>query len=160
MATTLQVGEKAPAFKSKDQHGETVQLADYKGKKIALYFYPADDTPVCTVQSCNLRDNHAMLKKAGFTVIGVSPDGVASHKKFEQKFGLPFTLVADEKKEIVNKYGVWGEKNMYGNIVIGVHRTTFLIDEKGVIRKIFLKPKNKAHAEEIIRAWNELEGKK
>jgi thioredoxin-dependent peroxiredoxin len=159
MATTLKVGEKAPVFKGKDQNGKTISLADFKGKTVVIYFYPADDTPVCTVQSCNLRDNYALLKKEGFMVIGISPDGVASHKKFEEKFDLPFTLVADDKREIVEKYGVWGEKNMYGNIVIGVHRTTFIIDEKGIIRKIFLKPKNKAHAEEIVKAWKELKGK-
>ena len=108
-----------------------------------------------SVQSCNLRDNYALLQKEGFTVIGISPDGVASHKKFEQKFELPFTLIADEQRDILNKYGVWGEKNMYGNIVIGVHRTTFVIDEKGIIVKIFTRPKNKAHAEEIVK-FNEL----
>ncbi len=156
MATSLIVGQKAPSFKSKDQNGKAVSLADYKGKRVVIYFYPADNTPVCTVQSCNLRDNYALLKKEGYTVIGISPDGVASHKKFEEKFELPFTLVTDESKEILNKYGVWGEKNMYGNKVIGVHRTTFMIDEKGVIVKIFLKPKNKAHAEEIIKAGNEI----
>ncbi len=156
MATTLTVGQKAPTFKSKDQNGNTISLSDFKGKKLVIYFYPADDTPVCTVQSCNLRDNYALLKKEGYTVLGISPDGVVSQKKFETKFDLPFTLVTDEKKEIVNKYGVWGEKNMYGNIVIGVHRTTFIIDEKGVIVKIFLKPKNKAHAEEIIKAGKEI----
>ena len=155
MATTLKEGQEAPAFKGKNQNGETVSLADYKGKKVVLYFYPADDTPVCTVQSCNLRDNYALLQKEGFTVIGISPDGVASHKKFEQKFELPFTLIADEQRDILNKYGVWGEKNMYGNIVIGVHRTTFVIDEKGIIVKIFTRPKNKAHAEEIVK-FNEL----
>lgn len=156
MATSLNVGEKAPLFKSKDQNGNSVSLADFKGKPVVIYFYPADDTPVCTVQSCNLRDNYSALQKAGLAVLGISPDGVASHKKFEEKFDLPFTLVTDENKTILEKYGVWGEKNMYGNKVIGVHRTTFLIDEKGIIRKIFLKPKNKAHAEEILKAWNEI----
>jgi thioredoxin-dependent peroxiredoxin len=156
MATTLKVGDKAPAFKSKDQDGNSFSLADYKGKNVVIYFYPGDDTPVCTVQSCNLRDNFAMLKKEGLHVIGISPDGVTSHKKFTTKYDLPFTLVADESKEILNKYGVWGEKNMYGNKVIGVHRTTFIINEKGIIVKIFLKPKNKAHAEEIIKAWQAL----
>jgi thioredoxin-dependent peroxiredoxin len=152
MATSLAEGQKAPSFKGENQNGETVSLADFKGKKIVIYFYPEDDTPVCTVQSCNLRDNYASLKKAGFEVIGISPNGVDSHKKFEEKFDLPFILIADEKKEILNKYGVWGEKNMYGNLVIGVHRTTFVIDEKGIIRKIFLRPKNKAHAEEILKS--------
>jgi thioredoxin-dependent peroxiredoxin len=153
MATYLKEGDKAPALSGKDQNGKPVSLTALKGQKIVLYFYPQDDTPVCTVQSCNLRDNYALLKQHGFMVIGVSPDGVESHKKFETKFDLPFTLVADEKRAILEKYGVWGEKNMYGNTVIGVHRTTFVIDEKGVIRKIFLRPKNKAHAEEIVKAW-------
>jgi thioredoxin-dependent peroxiredoxin len=156
MATSMQVGDKAPSFKTKDQNGKTVSLSDYKGKWLAIYFYPADDTPVCTVQSCNLRDNYALLKKTGIEIVGISPDGEKSHKKFETKFDLPFTLLADESRAILEKYGVWGEKNMYGNIVIGVHRTTFLIDPKGVIRKIFLKPKNKAHAEEIVKAYTEL----
>ncbi len=156
MATSMNVGEKAPLFKGKDQNNNTTSLADFKGTPVVIYFYPADDTPVCTVQSCNLKDNYAALKKAGITVIGISPDGVESHKKFETKFDLPFKLIADQNRVILEKYGVWGEKNMYGNKVIGVHRTTFLIDEKGVIRKIFLKPKNKAHAEEILKAWSEL----
>jgi thioredoxin-dependent peroxiredoxin len=156
MATSLVVGQKAPAFKSKDQNGNTVSLADYKGQRVVIYFYPADNTPVCTIQSCNLRDNYALLKKEGYTVLGISPDGVESHKKFETKHDLPFTLVTDESKTILNKYGVWGEKNMYGNKVIGVHRTTFMINETGVIVKIFLKPKNKEHAEEIIKAGKEI----
>ncbi len=156
MATTLNVGDKAPLFKGKDQNGNSFSMADFKGKNVVIYFYPGDDTPVCTVQSSNLRDNFGLLKKAGLHLIGISPDGVNSHKKFVTKYDLPFTLVADESKEIVNKYGVWGEKNLYGNKVIGVHRTTFIINEKGIIVKIFLKPKNKAHAEEIIKAWESL----
>ncbi|RYZ16978.1 MAG: peroxiredoxin, partial [Chitinophagaceae bacterium] len=119
---------------------------------VVLYFYPADDTPVCTVQSCNLRDNYALLQQAGYQVIGISPDDVASHKKFEEKFSLPFPLLADPKRAIIEQYGVWGEKNMYGNTVIGLHRTTFVIDEKGVIAKIFLRPRNKQHAEEILKS--------
>jgi thioredoxin-dependent peroxiredoxin len=156
MPTHLKEGDKAPAFSGKDQNGKPFSLSALKGQKVVLYFYPEDDTPVCTVQGCNLRDNYALLKKHGFTVVGVSPDGVESHKKFEEKFNLPFTLVADEKKAILEKYGTWGEKNMYGNIVMGVHRNTFLIDEQGIIRKIFLRPKNKAHAEEIVKAWGAL----
>ena len=158
MATTLAEGQKAPDFKGKDQDGKPVSLKDYKGKKLVLYFYPQDDTPTCTVQACNLRDNYALLKKNGFEVIGVSPDSEKSHKKFETKFDLPFTLIADEKQLILNKYGVWGEKQMFGNHYMGVHRTTFVIDEKGIIRKIFLKPKNKQHAEEIIKEWAKLKG--
>jgi thioredoxin-dependent peroxiredoxin len=156
MPTHLTEGDKAPAFKAKDQAGNTVSLSGLKGQKIVLYFYPEDDTPVCTVQACNLRDHFGLLKKNGFTVIGVSPDGQASHKKFEAKFNLPFPLLADEEKKILDAYGVWGEKNLYGHKHMGVHRNTFLIDEQGVIRKIFKKPKTKEHAEEIIKAWNSL----
>ena len=154
--TTLTEGIKAPAFKGKDQNGEPVSLADYKGQKVVLYFYPEDDTPTCTVQACNLRDNFALLKKEGFTVLGVSPDEPKKHKKFEAKYSLPFTLVADPEHKIIDKYGVWGEKQLYGRHYMGLHRTTFLIDEKGIIRKIFLKPKSKQHTEEILKAWNEL----
>ena len=155
--THLTEGTKAPAFKGKDQNGKTVSLADYKGKKIVLYFYPEDDTPTCTVQACNLRDNFGLLKKNGFIVLGVSPDEEKKHKKFEAKYDLPFTLIADADHTIIDKYGIWGEKQMYGRTYMGLHRTTFLIDEKGVIRKIFLKPKSKHHTEEILKAWTEIE---
>jgi thioredoxin-dependent peroxiredoxin len=147
---TLKEGDKAPAFTGADQNGQKVSLADYKGKKIVLYFYPEDDTPTCTIQACNLRDNYGLLKKHGFEVIGVSPDEAAKHKKFETKFSLPFTLIADTSLKILEKYGVWDQKQMFGHKYMGVLRTTFVIDEKGIIRKIFLRPKNKAHAEEII----------
>jgi peroxiredoxin Q/BCP len=150
MATTLTEGQKAPAFSGYDQDGNKVSLKDFTGKKVVLYFYPEDDTPTCTVQACNLRDNYALLKKNGFTVIGVSPDDMVSHKKFQDKFKLPFTLVADPEHKIINKYGVWGEKNMYGRKYMGIHRTTFVIDEEGTIKKIILRPKNKTHAEEIV----------
>ena len=150
---TLKEGDKAPAFKGVDQNGNKVSLADYKGRKIVLYFYPEDDTPTCTIQACNLRDNYGLLRQHGFEVIGVSPDDENSHKKFEKKFDLPFTLISDPKHLILEKYGVWDQKQMFGNKYMGVLRTTFVIDEKGVIRKIFLRPKNKAHAEEIIKAW-------
>lgn len=153
---TLKEGDKAPAFTGKDQDDQKVSLADYKGQKVVLYFYPEDDTPTCTIQACNLRDNYALLQQNGFTVLGVSPDEAAKHKKFEAKHGLPFTLVADPSHKIIDKYGVWGEKQLYGRRYMGLHRTTFVIDEKGVIRKIFLRPKSKQHAEEIIKAWNEL----
>jgi peroxiredoxin Q/BCP len=133
----LSEGDKAPAFKSKDQNGQTVSLSDFKGQKVVLYFYPEDDTPTCTIEACNLRDNYSLLKQKGIMVLGVSPDDEKKHKKFEQKFNLPFTLVTDEGKIIINKYGVWGEKNLYGRKYIGLHRTTFLIDEKGIIQKIF-----------------------
>lgn len=155
--THLLEGSKAPVFKGKDQNGKAVSLADYKGKKVVLYFYPEDDTPTCTVQACNLRDNFGLLKKNGFIVLGVSPDGEKKHKKFEAKYDLPFTLIADAGHTIIDKYGVWGEKQLYGRTYMGLHRTTFLIDEKGVIRKIFLKPKSKQHTEEILNAWAEIE---
>lgn len=153
MATHLQVGQKAPAFTGIDQDGKKVSLNDLKGSKLVLYFYPEDDTPTCTVQACNLRDNYALLKKNGFTVIGVSPDAEEKHRKFKEKFQLPFTLLADPQHKIIEKYGVWGEKNLYGRKYMGLHRTTFVIDENGVIKKIFLKPRNKAHAEEIVKVF-------
>lgn len=153
---TLQEGDKAPAFKGKDQDGNVVALKDLKGKKVVLYFYPQDDTPTCTVQACNLRDNYLLLKAAGFDILGVSPDEIARHKKFGTKHQLPFTLLADPKHAIIDKYGVWGEKQLYGRKYMGLLRTTFVIDEKGVIRKIFLRPKSKQHAEEIIAAWEAL----
>lgn len=155
--THLTEGKKAPAFKGKDQNGKPVSLAGYIGKKVVLYFYPEDDTPTCTVQACNLRDNFALLKKNGFIVLGVSPDEEKKHKKFETKYDLPFTLITDAGHNIIDKYGVWGEKQMYGRTYMGLHRTTFLIDERGVIRKIFLKPKSKQHTEEILKAWAEIE---
>ena len=150
MPTQLTEGSKAPAFTGYDQDGRRVSLADYKGKKLVLYFYPEDDTPTCTIQACNLRDNYGLLKKNGFEIVGVSPDDSNKHKKFEKKFSLPFTLIADPDHAILEKYGVWGEKQMFGNHYMGVHRTTFVIDEKGIIEKIYLRPRNKAHAQEII----------
>ncbi len=155
--THLTEGTKAPAFKGKDQNGKTIALSDFKGKKVVLYFYPEDDTPTCTVQACNFRDNFGLLKKNGFIVLGVSPDEEKKHKKFEAKYDLPFTLIADADHTIIDKYGVWGEKQLYGRTYMGLHRTTFLIDEKGAIRKIFLKPKSKKHTEEILKAWAEIE---
>jgi peroxiredoxin Q/BCP len=157
MATHLTEGKKAPVFSGKDQNGKPVLLSDHKGKKIVLFFYPEDDTPTCTIQACNLRDNFDLLKKNGFTVLGVSPDEEKKHKKFEAKYDLPFTLIADADHKIIDKYGVWGEKQLYGRTYMGLHRTTFLIDEKGIIRKIFLKPKSKQHTEEILNAWEMLD---
>jgi thioredoxin-dependent peroxiredoxin len=150
--THLAEGDKAPAFKTKDQNGNDVSLKDFIGKKVVLYFYPEDDTPTCTIEACNLRDNYSALKKAGLVVLGVSPDDKKKHKKFEEKYSLPFTLLEDPEKKIIDKYGVWGEKNMYGRKYMGLLRTTFLIDEKGVIIKIFKKPKSKIHSEEILKA--------
>ena len=149
-------GKKAPAFTGTDQNGNKISLPSLKGQKIVLYFYPQDDTPTCTEQACNLRDNFAALKKEGITVIGISPDVVAKHKKFETKYQLPFTLLADPEHAIIDKYGVWGEKQMFGNRYMGLLRTTFLIDEKGIIKKVFLKPKSKQHTTEILNAWKEI----
>lgn len=157
---TLREGDKAPAFRLPDQDGEMIALSSYKGKKLVLYFYPEDDTPTCTIQACNLRDNYALLKKNGFEVIGVSPDAPAKHKKFETKFKLPFTLLADTTHAVLEKYGVWDQKKMFGHEYMGGLRTTFVLDEKGVIRKIFLRPRNKAHAEEILEAMQEGGAKK
>lgn len=156
----LTEGDKAPEFKSTDQNGKAVSLADFKGSKVVLYFYPEDDTPTCTIEACNLRDNYSMLEKNGIKVLGVSPDDASKHKKFEQKYNLPFTLIADADKKIINNYGVWGEKNLYGRKYMGLYRTTFLINEKGMIKKIFKKPKSKIHTEEILKAWNEIDVQK
>lgn len=138
---TLKEGTKAPQFTSVDQNGEKISLKDFMGKKVVIYFYPKDDTPTCTTQACNLRDNYSLLVKQGFVVIGISVDSVKSHKKFETKYTLPFTLIADEDKKIVEKYGVWGEKLFMGKTIIGTHRTTFLIDETGKIKKNHPKTK-------------------
>jgi peroxiredoxin Q/BCP len=148
-------GKKAPAFTGTDQNGGKFSLAGLKGQKIVLYFYPQDDTPTCTDQACNLRDNFSLLKKAGFTVIGISPDAVVKHKKFETKYKLPFTLLADPEHTIIDKYGVWGDKQLFGKKYQGLIRTTFLIDENGIIKKVFLKPKSKQHTEEILNAWKD-----
>jgi peroxiredoxin Q/BCP len=147
---TLKEGDKAPAFNGVDQNGNKVSLSDYKGKKLVLYFYSEAGSPTCTIESCNLRDNFGLLKKGGFEVLGVSPDTSVKQKKFEIKYKLPFPLLADTSHDVVEKYGVWDMKNLFGRDYMGVLRTTFIIDEKGTIIKIFTKPKNKAHAEEII----------
>jgi peroxiredoxin Q/BCP len=149
---TLKEGDKAPTFTAIDQDGKKISLSDYKGKMLVLYFYSEAGSPTCTIESCNLRDNHSLLKKKGFEVIGVSPDDESTQKKFEIKYKLPFPLIADTSHDILEKYGVWGQKKLFGREYMGVLRTTFVIDGKGVIRKIFTKPKNKAHAEEIIAA--------
>lgn len=149
---TLKEGDKAPAFSGKNQDGKRVSLGDYKGKKVVLYFYSEAGSPTCTIESCNLRDHYFTLKKKGFEVIGVSPDTEANQKKFELKYKLPFSLIADINNTITSAYGVWDMKKLFGREYMGVLRTTFLIDEKGKIIKIFSKPKNKAHAEEIMAA--------
>lgn len=147
--TSLKVGDKAPAFSALNQNGNEVSLDDFKGTKIVLYFYPKDDTPGCTAQACNLRDNHSKLLNDGFQVIGVSPDSVDKHKKFILKYELPFTLLSDPDKTILKDYGVWGEKKFMGKTYDGVMRTTFIIDEEGVIEQIIDKVKTKDHFSQI-----------
>ena len=147
---SLQIGDPAPDFSAPDQHGETVKLSDFQGKKVVLYFYPKDDTPGCTAQACNLRDNYSDLQQQGYEVLGVSADSVASHGKFAGKFDLPFTLIADEDKSINEAYGVWKEKSMYGRTYMGTARTTFVIDEDGKITNIIEKVKTGEHTEQIL----------
>ena len=149
----LKIGSKAPAFSGKDQDGNKVSLSGLAGKKVALYFYPQDNTPTCTEQACNLRDNFRALEKSGITVIGVSPDEENSHVKFISKFKLPFTLLADPDKKIIQKYGLWAEKQTYGRTYMGVLRTTILIDEKGKIAGVIAKPKVKEHSQEILKGF-------
>ena len=149
----LQEGENAPEFTGKDQDGKEISLSDYKGKKLILYFYSEAGSPTCTIESCNLRDNYTLLKKKGFEVLGVSPDDESSQKKFEIKYKLPFPLIADNENKITSAYGVHDMKKLFGREYMGILRTTFVIDEKGIIRKIFHKPKNKAHAQEILKVF-------
>lgn len=148
--TSLKKGDKAPAFRAVNQNGNEVSLDDFKGNKIVLYFYPKDDTPGCTAQACNLRDNHSKLLNQGYQVIGVSPDSVERHKKFILKYELPFTLLSDPDKKILKDYGVWGEKKFMGKVFEGVIRTTFLIDEEGKIEQIIDKVKTKDHYSQIV----------
>ncbi len=152
MAIILKEGDKAPDFKALDQNGKEVKLSDFKGKKLILYFYPKDDTPGCTKEACNLRDNHKDLLDKGFAVLGVSPDDTTSHQKFIKKYELPFSLLADTDKKILTAYGAWGEKNMYGKITEGVLRSTFVIDENGIIVKVFKKVQTEEHTEQILKA--------
>lgn len=148
---TLKAGDVAPDFNVNDQDGNTVSLSDYKGKKVVLYFYPKDNTPGCTAESCNLRDNYSALQSAGYEVLGVSTDSEKSHQKFIEKQSLPFTLLADTEKEIHEKYGTWVEKSMYGRTYMGTARKTFLIDENGTIEEIIEKVKTKDHAAQILK---------
>jgi peroxiredoxin Q/BCP len=145
-------GKKAPAFKLKDQYGKTVSLNDYNGQNVVLYFYPKDDTSGCTKEACSFRDEFPAFNKLNAVILGVSPDTVSSHKKFADKYNLPFTLLADEEKEVVQKYGVWKEKSMYGRKYMGVERTTFVIDGQGIIKKIFPKVKVDGHTSEVAEA--------
>ena len=149
---TLNVGDKAPSFKLKNQDAKVISLADLKGKPIVLYFYPKDDTPGCTKEACNFRDEFPKFGKMKAEIIGVSIDSVESHKKFADKYKLPFNLLSDEKKEVVEKYGVWQEKSMYGKKYMGIVRTTFIIDTEGKINKIFHKVKVDDHNKEVMEA--------
>jgi len=149
----LKAGTTAPDFKTTNTNGENVRLKDYRGKKVVLYFYPKDDTPGCTKEACSFRDAFADFKKRGIEVIGVSTDSEASHKKFTAKYKLPFTLLADTDHSIADAYGVYGEKKFMGRTYMGVKRMTFLIDEKGKIRKVFEKVKPEEHAQEVLQAF-------
>ncbi len=148
--TKLKVGDKAPVFTGKDQNGNLISLAQFKGKKLALYFYPKDNTPGCTTEACNLRDNYIDLQKKGYEIVGVSADSVKSHQNFITKFKLPFPLISDEDKRIIKDYQVWGEKQMYGKTYDGILRKTFVISEDGVIEKIIEKVKISDHSRQIF----------
>jgi peroxiredoxin Q/BCP len=149
----LKEGMKAPMFEGIDQDGRTIKLSNFSGKKVVLYFYPKDNTSGCTAEACNLRDNHEMLLKKGFAVVGVSMDSEKSHKGFSSKYSLPFPLIADTSGKIVNDYGVYREKKMYGKSYMGIVRTTFLIDEKGFIEKIISKVETNNHSEQIFKLY-------
>lgn len=148
----LKQGDKAPQFVSTDQNGNKISLSDFLGKKVVLYFYPKDNTPGCTAEACDFRDNYQSLKVKGFEILGVSTDDEKSHKKFKEKFELPFTLIADVDKEIVEKYGVWVEKNMYGKKYMGTERKTFVIDEKGYIQAVIKKVDTKNASKQLLEA--------
>lgn len=150
----LSPGDTAPDFKVKDQDGQEISLAAFKGKKVILYFYPKDNTPGCTKEACNLRDNHAALTEKGFVVLGVSADSEKSHQKFITKYDLPFALLADTEHEILNKYKVWGEKSMYGRKYEGIHRVTYIIDEEGKIEHVIPKVKTGDHTAQVLALYN------
>jgi peroxiredoxin Q/BCP len=152
----LKEGDKAPDFKATDDAGNTVSLKDFRGKNVVLYFYPKDDTTGCTKEACDFRDNLARVKRKDAVVLGVSPDSEKKHAKFKSKYDLTFPLIADEDKTILNDYGVWQEKSMYGRKYMGVVRTTFIIDGKGKIAKIFPKVKVAGHVDEVLEALSEL----
>ena len=152
----LDIGDKAPDFHGFNQNNQEIKLSNFQGKKAVLYFYPKDDTPGCTKQACSFRDNFSELTEKGIEVIGVSTDDIKSHVKFQKKYDLPFNLVADPDKEIVNTYEVYREKNMYGKVSMGTVRTTFLIDENGNIVHIFKKPKSEIHATEVLNKFDSL----
>lgn len=150
----LKEGDKAPEIKAKDEQGNLITLSSYQGKKVILYFYPKDMTPGCTVEACNLRDNYDLLLNKGFEILGVSADDESKHQKFIDKHSLPFHLIADTDKKVINDYGVWGPKKFMGREFDGIHRTTFVIDEKGMVEKIITKVDTKAHTEQILKELN------
>lgn len=147
----LNVGDLAPDFKLLNQDGESISLDQYKGKKVIIYFYPKDNTPGCTSEACNFRDNYKYWMEKGYVILGISPDGQASHKKFQEKYDLPFPLLSDENKETIKAYGAWGLKKLYGREYEGLIRSTFIVDEEGKIAEIFMKVKTKEHTEQIIK---------
>lgn len=150
--TTLKPGDAAPSFSATDQHGNVISLESLKGKKVVLYFYPKDDTPGCTAEACNLRDNHSELIRQGYIVLGVSPDALKAHVKFTEKYELPFSLLPDSDKKIIEAYGVWGPKKFMGKSYDGVYRTTFVIDENGIIEKVFTQVDTKNHTVQILKS--------
>jgi len=151
---SLNVGDKAPGFVALNEFGQSISLSNFLGKKVILYFYPKDMTPGCTAESCNLGENYKLLQEKGFIVLGVSPDSSKSHQKFIDKYNLPFSLIADEDKAVIKAFGVWGPKKFMGKEYDGVHRTTFIIDEDGVIEKVFSKVKTKDHTNQILESYN------
>jgi peroxiredoxin Q/BCP len=153
--TLLKQGQTAPEFSATDQNGNQLFLKKFKGKKIILYFYPKDDTPGCTSEACNLRDNYQELQDMGYVVIGISPDNEKSHQKFSSKYNLPFHLIPDPDKSIIKSYGAWGEKKMYGKSYEGVLRTTYVISEKGIIETVIEKVDVKNHTKQIIELINQ-----
>ncbi|HMQ59131.1 MAG TPA: thioredoxin-dependent thiol peroxidase [Flavilitoribacter sp.] len=146
----LKKGDPAPDFSAVNEKGETVTLSDFRGKKLVLYFYPQDNTPTCTKEACNLRDGYAELREKGFEILGVSPDSAKKHTSFRRKFNLPFSLLADTDRKIVNDYGVWGPKKFMGMNIVSVHRTTFIIDEKGIIERIITNVVSGKHVQQIL----------
>lgn len=152
--THLEEGQAAPAFEAQDQEGNPIKLEDFRGKKVVLYFYPKDNTPGCTAEACSFRDHYKMLQEQGFAIIGVSADSARKHQNFINKYELPFPLIPDEEKKVINAFGVWGQKKFMGREFDGIHRETFVIDEEGKIAKIYKKVKTKEAAEQILKDFN------